>query len=259
MRVLPLVLALLVARSAYAAPGDVLQRYTLDLSGSACAFSGEPHTPVGILVKGTRLYVSCWSDTTISTFNVKTGARIGAPKSISGLTRLGALTFDKLTKQIYACGDGGWVGIIDLTAQHFTPVFAAACVDGLLWDATDDTFWAGGDDAPTIEHYMADGTLISTTDIHAMIGGCGRTGIEAVGGKLFIGNPSCGIYTMTRALASASLFVTPSPLFVEDMACDSATFGKTLNKTALWVVHPYDTEVVAYEAPPKGSNRPPCK
>ena len=160
---------------------------------------------------------------------------------------------------IYACGDGGWVGIIDLTAQHFTPAFAAACVDGLLWDPTDNTFWAGGDDAPTIEHYTADGTLISSTDIHEMIGGCGRTGIEAVGGKLLIGNPSCGIYALTRTLSSATLFVTPSPVFVEDMACDSRTFAKTLNKTALWVVHPYDTEVVGYEAAPKGSGRPPCK
>ena len=89
--------------------------------------------------------------------------------------------------------------------------------------------------------------------------GCGRTGIEAVGGKLMLATPSCGIFTSTRAVASASLFVTPSPAFVEDMACDAKTFGRTLNKTALWVVHPYDTEAVAYEAAPKGSRRPACK
>src|SRR5947207_2685071 len=119
--VLSTVFVLLSAGATNAAPGDVLQRYTLDLSGSACQFSGEPHTPVGVLVVGTRLYVSCWSDQTISTFNVKTGARIGAPRAISGISRLGALTYDKLTKQIYACGDVGWVGVVDLTAQAFTP------------------------------------------------------------------------------------------------------------------------------------------
>src|SRR5205823_656987 len=120
---------------------------------------------------------------------------------------------------------------------------------GLMWDPLDNTFWAGGDGAPTIEHYTFDGTLISSTDFTGTLGGCGRTGIEAVNGQLMLATYDCGpIYASTRALDSATPFVQPDPAFVEDMACDSETF-RSLDKTALWVVHPYDTEVVAYEAP----------
>lgn len=259
LAVLPAMLVLLSAGAVSAASGDVLQRYTLDLSGTACVVSGEPTTPVGIVVQGTKLRVSCWSDHTVSTFDVRTGVLIGSPKVISGISLLGALTYNKAAKKLYGCADGGLVGIVNVKAGTFTTVFEAACVDGLMWDPIDNTFWAGGDAAPTIEHYMADGTLISSTDITALLGGCNRTGIEAVGGQLMIATVDCGpIYSVTRALDSATPFVSPDPAFVEDMACDSKTF-KSSNKTALWVVHPYDTEVVAYETPSSGPKRPACK
>lgn len=247
-------LALLGGGSAVAAPGDVLQTLTLDYSGTACAADGSH---VGIVVVGKKLMVSCWDDHTLLTFNVKTGARKGGPKVISGTTHLGALSYDTATKTLYGCNDGQ-VGIVNAKKKTFTPVFSADCVDGLMWDPIDGTFWAGGDGAPTIEHFASDGTLLSSTDVTGILGGCGRTGIEAVNGELLLGTYFCGpIYETTRALESAAPFVE-NPGYVEDLACDSKTF-KSQNKTAIWVLLAFDPVVTAYEAPASGPKAPACK
>jgi hypothetical protein len=247
----------LFSGAAGAAPGDVLQSFTLDRSGTECAPPASS-TSIGIVVVGKKLMVSCWDDHTISTFKTTTGARVGQPKVISGLQSLGALTYDSKTKKLYGCGDASSVGIVNAKAGTFTPAFSASCVDGLMWDPVGNTFWAGGDGAPTIEHYEFDGTLISSTDVTGILGGCGRTGIEAVNGQLMLATYDCGpIYASTRVLDSATVFVDDNG-YTEDLACDNKTF-KSLNKTAIWAVHAYDTEVVAYEAPASGSKRPACK
>lgn len=73
---------------------------------------------------------------------------------ISGANALGALAWDNGRGVIWGCSSLNTIGTIDLSTNVFTPAFnSQGCFDGLAYDGSDDTIWASGDAAGSIQHY----------------------------------------------------------------------------------------------------------
>jgi Bacterial Ig-like domain (group 1) len=245
-----------------AATGDNLRTITADQSGTACADAnrtGDASGAIGtgIAFDGTNLLVSCWQDDTIVEINPANGAQI-AIHHISGLSSpstslIGALAWDNTTSSLWACNAEDRVGTIDLVANTFTFKFTVVgCVDGLGYDANDDTVWASADAAPTIQHYALNGTLLSSTNISAALcpggGNCGNSGIGVGGPKLYLANNGGQqIFEATKDFSSINLFAS-FPRRLEDLECDNITFLPQ-NKAAIWSNDAYDNILNAWEIP----------
>jgi hypothetical protein len=245
-----------------AATGDNLRTITANQNGTACADAnrtGDASGAIGtgIAFDGTNLLVSCWQDDTIVEINPANGAQI-AIHHISGLVSpstslIGALAWDNTTSSLWACNDENRVGTIDLATNTFTFKFTVVgCVDGLGYDANDDTVWASADAAPTIQHYALNGTLLSSTNIQADLcpggGNCGNSGIGVGGPKLYLANNGGQqIFEATKDFSSINLFAS-FPRRLEDLECDNITFLPQ-GKAAIWSNDAYDNTLNAWEIP----------
>jgi hypothetical protein len=255
----PTLLAL--SGAATAATGDNLRTITANQNGTACADANRTGDATGAIgtglaFDGESLLVSCWYDDTIVEINPANGAQI-AIHTISGLTSsgslIGALAWDNTTSSLWACNAFNRVGTIDLTTNAFTFKFTVVgCVDGLAYDANDDTIWASADAAATVQHYQLGGTLISSTNVSGSLcpggGNCGSSGIAVGGEKLYLANNGGQeIFEAAKDFSTVTLFAT-FPRRLEDLECDNITF-LAANKAAIWSNDAYDNILNAWEIP----------
>jgi hypothetical protein len=254
---------LALSGTAPAATGDNLRTITADQNGTECADAnrtGDASGAIGtgIAFDGTNLLVSCWYDDTIVEINPVNGAQV-AIHTISGLvgnasgSLIGALAWDNTTSSLWACNNFNRVGTIDLTTNVFTFKFTVVgCVDGLAYDANDDTIWASADAAATVQHYALDGTLLSSTNVSGSLcpggGNCGSSGIAVGGEKLYLANNGGqDIFEASKDFSTVTLFAT-FPRRLEDLECDNITF-LAAGKAAIWSQDAYDNTLNAWEIP----------
>jgi hypothetical protein len=252
---------LALSGTAPAATGDNLRTITADQSGTACADANRTGDATGaigtgVAFDGTNLLVSCWQDDTIVEINPANGAQIAIHHIsglASGLSLIGALAWDNTTFSLWACNDSNRVGTIDLATNTFSFKFTVVgCVDGLGYDANDDTIWASADAAQTIQHYQLNGTLLSSTNVSAAIcpggGNCGSSGIGVGGPKLYLANNGGQqIYESSKDFSTITLFAS-FPRRLEDLECDNITF-LAQGKAAIWSNDAYDNILNAWEIP----------
>ena len=246
------VLALAFSGQAGAANGDNLRTIIIDRTGTACASynAAGNHSSVGVGVAfdGTNLLASCYSDNTITAVSPLDGSKV-VIHPITGASSLGALAWDNGRSVVWGCSSFSGVGTIDLTTNSFTYKFSSyGCFDGLAYDASDDTIWASGDGAGSVQHWTVTGGLISTTSISGKIGGCGNSGIAVGGPKLYLANNGCSqIYEVAKDFSTSTLFAS-FPRRIEDMECDNVSFASS-GKGAIWSIDAYDNVLNAWEIP----------
>lgn len=237
----------MLSSSARAANGDNLRTITADTSGTTC-----PNVGTGIAFNGTSLLLSCWTDSTITFVRPSDGSQVSV-HTISGVSGMGALAWDNGRGLLWACSsaDDVTVGLVNLVTNVFTPKFQSqGCIDGLAYDAADDTIWASADVSPTVEHFTSGGTLLTSTPVS--LGGCGNSGIAVGGATLYLANNGCSqIYTSNKSFSSPPALFASFPARLEDMECDDVTFAAQ-NVGAIWSKDAYDNTLNAWEIP-KGS------
>ncbi len=188
----------------FAANGDNLRTIIADRTGTDCVTTGPSgsHSSVGVGVayNGVNLLLSCYSDDTVTAVSPADGSQVMV-HHITGASALGALAWDSTNTQLWACSGFDTVGIVDLTANTFTPKFTttsvifgdgspgSGCFDGLAYDGMDNTIWASGDANDRLNHYSTTGAPISATNgMTGKLGGCGNSGIAVGGTNLYLAN-----------------------------------------------------------------------
>lgn len=247
-----------------AANGDNLRQIIADRTGTACvsynAAGDHGSVGVGIAFDGIKLLISCYSDNSITEINPADGSQI-VVHTISGASSLGAMAWDAVNNQLWACSGFGTVGIVDLALNTFTPAFdtyavafpgggtGSGCFDGLAYDGTDNSIWASGDVSDSVEHYTAPGVPISkTSGMYGLLGGYGNSGIAVGGAKLYLANNGGQqIYEALKDFSSVTLFAG-FPRRLEDLECDPVTFT-TQGVGAIWSIDAYDNILNAWEIP----------
>jgi pimeloyl-ACP methyl ester carboxylesterase len=226
---------------ARAADGDILR--TLTAQNYTCPIG------TGIAFNGTALILSCDSDTKLTYIDPANGQSLGTT-TVTGMTAIGAMAFDRERHRLWACGgfnDPG-VYLIDpvdgsSTFQFSTP----GCVDGLAYDGIDDTIWVSPDVSSWIYHYRTNGTLIETIPFNVA---CGNSGLAIGGPYLFMSNDGCSQIWRARRDAPASPTLFGSfPQRLEDMECDDITF-RGQGKAVIWSKDAYDGILNAFELNP---------
>lgn len=238
-------LTVLRAPLAEAADGTILRTITADVP--SCSVS------TGIAFDGSRLLVSCNYNNQIYAVSPSNGARL-TTYSISGVSAIGALAWDRGRGKLWACegfgGDDHRLWMIDLSTSVATFQFTTqGCVDGLAYDGADDTIWSSADVASSVQHFRTDGTLISSLSVSGKLGSCGNSGIAVGGPNLFLANNGCSqIYKAPKTLQTTTLFGT-YPARLEDLECDDITFAGS-GKAAIWSKDAYDNVLNAFELNP---------
>lgn len=254
-----------VAASVFAANGDNLRQIIADRTGTACASynAAGDHSSVGVGIAfdGVKLLISCYGDSTITEIDPADGSQI-AVHPIAGATALGAMAWDAVNGQLWACSSFGTVGIVNLALNTFTPVFdtysvafpggagnGTGCFDGLAYDGTDNTIWASGDVSDSVEHYtIAGGPISKTPGMYGALGGYGNSGIAVGGPKLYLANNGGQqIYEAAKDFSSVTLFAG-FPRRLEDLECDPVTFTSQ-GVGAIWSIDAYDNILNAWEIP----------
>jgi hypothetical protein len=248
--------------TAQAVDGDNLRTIIADRTGTACASKdaagNHNGVGVGIAFDGTNLLISCYNDSTVTEIDPADGSQV-AVHTIAGASSLGALAWDATNNRLWGCSSFNTVGIVDLAANTFTPLFnttavgfpngsGSGCFDGLAYDGTDDSIWASGDVSSTTEHYTTAGAPIAKFSNSGLIGGCGNSGIAVGQSALYLASNGCSqIYTVQKDFSSAVLFAS-FPRRLEDLECDPLTFD-ALGKGAIWSIDAYDNILNAWEVP----------
>jgi hypothetical protein len=234
--------------SALAADGDNLRQIIADRGGFPCssvdADGNHSGIGTGIGFNGTNLLLTCWGDNHVVEVSPADGHFVAA-HTIVGATDLRAVAWDDTRHVLWACNGTDTVGQIDLSLNTYVAVFVSqGCIDGLAYDASDDTIWSSDDVSPHTEHYTTAGVLISSNSNVGLIGGCGNSGIAASGSNLYLANNGCSqIYRVAKDFSSSSLFAT-FPRRIEDLECDNITFAP---KGAIWSNDAYDNILNAWE------------
>lgn len=244
--------------------GDNLRQIIADRTGTACASynaaGDHGSVGVGIAFDGIKLLISCYSDNSITEINPADGSQI-AVHMISGANSLGAMAWDAVNNQLWACSGFGTVGVVDLTLNTFTPTFStyavafpgglagSGCFDGLAYDGIDNSIWASGDVSDTIEHYTSSGAPLSqNSGMYGLLGGYGNSGIAVGGAKLYLANNGGQqIYEALKDFSSVTLFAGFARR-LEDLECDPVTFT-TQGVGAIWSIDAYDNILNAWEIP----------
>lgn len=235
---------------ALAATGDNLASF--DAAATAGIPACNSGVGTGIAYDGTSLILSCWSSNVLERVDAVSHLNNGQV-IISGLPNgddLGAMAWDEGRKRLWACNGQNTVVLIDVGAAavdlSVTPFTVPACVDGLAYDASDDTLWVSPDVSTTAYHYDLSGNQIAAFPV--ALGNCGNSGIAVGGPKLYLANNGCSeIYEVAKDFSSSTLFAS-FPARLEDLECDGKTFGPT--KGAIWSQDAYDRILNAWEIPP---------
>ncbi len=236
-----------------AATGDILSSFIPGPTGNgrAVAFDGD------------ILYYTFFGDTNIYMVDTD-GVSLGAIPNPGRTFTCGALSWDQ-TRNVLWCGsyDGSTVvytinpntGVASqqFDASAFGGIAQDSCygpgeeafIDGLAYDASDNTLWLSGDAAQTIYHLQTDGTLIASYTVpnHPTTGttGC-NTGITVVDDHLELAlqaGPDLGPHYIVRVaksnptgprIASFVSSAVDNP-GIEDLEFDSTTFAP---ECAVW-------------------------
>jgi hypothetical protein len=237
--------AITVGPAAKAADGTILR--TITAQNYSCSVG------TGIAFDGTNLLLSCNDNNKITAVSPLDGSFV-TDYEISGIPSIGAIAWDRSNSVLWACGgfsgDDHIVYVIDLAKKEASEAFSGGpgCVDGLAYDATDNSLWLSPDVSPTVYHYKRFGELIQSYP--ANLGSCGNSGLAIGGRYLFLANNGCSeIYRADRAdPAATELFGTYSAR-LEDMECDDVSF-RTTRQAAIWSKDAYDAVLNAFELNP---------
>lgn len=242
--VMPLSILGITAPAGHAADGTILRTVTAE--NYTCAVG------TGVAFDGTNLLLSCDSDNTITAVSPVDGHFVRS-YTISGVSAIGALAWDRGRNLMWACGgfngDDTIVYKINLDTSTATQAFSGTqgCPDGLAFDGTNDTLYLSADVATMVQHYKADGTLIENIDVTGKLGNCGNSGIAVGGSYLFLANDGCSqIYRSPKNDVSAPALFGSYPQRLEDMECDDLTF-RADGKAAIWSKDAYDGILNAFE------------
>jgi GDSL-like Lipase/Acylhydrolase family len=239
-----LTLGVAVAPRARAADGTILRSITAQ--DYACGVG------TGIAFDGQNLLLSCNDNNIITAVSTIDGSFVRT-YTISGLSSIGALAWDRSGQRLWACGgfygDDTAVYIITLStgsaAQQFTG--GPGCPDGLAYDGTDGTLWLSPDVSDTIYHYSTTGQQLAS---YPFTGACGNSGLAIGGPYLFAANDGCSeIYRAPRGDPTSMTLFGTFGARLEDMECDDITF-RTDGKAAVWSKDAYDGVLNAFELNP---------
>jgi hypothetical protein len=206
----------------------------------------------GLAFDGVDLLISCWSTNTIEVVSREDGAFV-ARHEISGISGIGAIAWDAANRQLWACDAANqFVSTIDLTNDTAQSRFASqGCIDGLSFDASDDTLWTSADVASSVQHYKPNGDLIDSFELNGTLGGCGNSGIAAGATMLFLANDGCSeVYQVPKDHLGVTgdegqtTLVGGYPARLEDLECDDQTFD---DKTVIWSKDAYDAVINAFD------------
>jgi hypothetical protein len=242
-----------------AANGDNVAHITADQSGTACetkAISGG--IGVGIAFDGSSLLLSCTNDNTITVVRPSggsPGSQVGHYTVTSSnpdyvMSSLGALAYDKSRNVIWACNAENDVGTINPSTHMFTKAFASnGCLDGLAYDALDDTLWTSPDATSSISHYRASDGMLLHDPYTPILGSGGNSGIAVGGSTLYLANDGGSeIYTVPKDFSGPATLFASFSARLEDMECDNVSFASQ-SKTVIWSVDAYDLTLNAWEVP----------
>ena len=233
--------AVVPASPALADNGSILR--TITAQSPSCGVG------TGLAFDGNQLLLDCWGSGQIWGVSPVDGHLLNT-YTIAGVSDLGAMAFDRGRNRLWVCSNRNEIDLVDLATQTASVAFTSqGCIDGLAYDGSDGTIWSSDDAAPTVQHYKIDGTLMSSSSVSSILGGCGNSGIAVGGSQLVLANNGCSqIYLASKSLASATLFGT-YPARLEDLECDDLTFSGA-GKAAIWSKDAYDNTVNAFELNP---------
>ena len=209
---------------------------------------------VGIAFDGENLWYSCVnSDPDLFRANPVTGA-VTASYNIAG--GLGALSYDAGRNAIWAGydDDSQTIRLIQLDADKnvtgTSTAFTASIggidlLDGIAYDAEDDSLYLSSDVSSTIYHLESDGDLITNFGV-APGSTCGNSGLAVGGQLLYEGFNGCNqVIVVDKSTPGIAEFdfatgQAEDPTFRdEDLECDTNTFaGQGLQ--VMWSVEAYD-------------------
>jgi hypothetical protein len=170
----------------------------------------------------TTEYASC-SDNEVVQYDWSGQYPGGGMDPMTGISRVGALAWDGGRHALWACADGNRVGT-------YTPAFAdsipfeqrfvsAGCETALAYDAVDDSVFTS-DGSGVVQHWTAGGTLLSSTDLTAQLGGS-HVRAMTFGGSLFVSTDTGDVYRLTAKLRRPTLLGNVGSEVV-DLECDDA-------------------------------------
>jgi hypothetical protein len=262
------VAACITPGEAAAATGDLLLSFDASAAGVPKCVSG--FTATGVAFDGHDLILSCTGDDTLHRVDPVSLTYNGAT-TIGGLpsTGLGALAWDAGRQRLWACNAPNTVVLIDLDSAatdafgplSLTTMPVEGCVDGLAYDASDDTLWTSEDVAGLVQHYDLSGGLIAEFQFSNVItaGPYGNAGIAVGASDLFLGELS-GVNTIWQVpsdFSGSTAFISGQGR-TEDLECDDHTFASLGGVSALWSLtpvggpgggSPYDRNLRAWELP----------
>src|SRR5919199_1446279 len=237
------------APAAGANTGDVLA--DIQAPGSGVAFDGQ---------------ALCYTDTAGLVLNAvtPTGAQAAPDVAITGATGVQALTYD-LTRNVFWGVDSTGLTVYtvnksglallqfainpatDLPGLCGSLTGCSTTIDGLAYDATDDSLWFLPNGSTRIYHIDTGGNPLGYVDVSSL--GCTRaTGIASDSDSLYA--TACGrviraAKTDTGTSSVASSFAAPS-LTSGDVECDDVTFP---NADAEWIRDTVDGHLRAEQIP----------
>lgn len=264
-----LVLALasaLAPASAVAVPSTL----TFSHNGTACQGTGgtanlpSGMSQTGIAFDGSQLMVSCWGDTSVTTFSPSSPST-STVYTVSGtlsnghaLAALGALAFDHSSGTLWACGSdtNGGAGapernmsdagrVVLNSGTHtgtYTSVFVShGCDNGLAVDpgtasGRAGNLWTSGDTATTIYEDTPAGTQVASVVVKPLLGATpANSGIAIGGGNFYLANPQTTtkrVYQVAPDFSTSTQVLSSSHRY-EDMECDDVTYSP---QTVIWVM-----------------------
>jgi plastocyanin len=260
-------MALVLALASVFAPASaaaVPSTLTFSHNGTACQGTGgtanlpSGMSQTGIAFDGSRLMVSCWGDTSITTFsplNPSTATVYTVSGTLSNghaLAALGALAFDRSSGTLWACGSDtkagsgapernmSDVGRVELNSGTYTSVFVShGCDNGLAVDpgTVPATLWTSGDIATTIYQYKPPSpTPMNSVAVGSLLGASpADSGIAIGGGNFYLANPQTTtkrVYQVAPDFSTSTQVLSSSHRY-EDMECDDVTYSP---QTVIWVM-----------------------
>ncbi len=235
-----LLLALLPAATAGAAPGSLVANVPLPVQGFGVSVASDCNAPLP------NIYYTLANDTLLYITN-KTGVLVGTRPirtAAGALVVIDEMAFDGGTGLLYGVEHNSnpeKVWIIDpvsgLATFDFTSVTNSLGTfrDGLAFDASDNSFWISGDVSTTIEHYTAAGGFINQITPKDASGGTlgAISGVQTgIGDQLYLGQNGLGVIVRVKKSDGSfiSSFASPGGRD-EGLECDPISFSPTL---VLW-------------------------
>jgi hypothetical protein len=238
----------------------------LSAGGTTQAATGDPvHTTVastacglgmGVAFDGQNLWFSCDSNPDLFRADPVTGAVSVSYTSGSGS---GAIAYDGVHNGLWtSVGFGSSVpGIqfVQLDAGKnpvsVTPAFdpgLGGLIDGIAYDAADNTLYISEDGAQVISHYTTSGAFLDARN-WAQFGTCQNSGLAIGGNGLFQGANGCTHVWVTDKVTNAPLFdfdTSAGGGRDEGLSCDPLTFAPT---EVMWSRDAFNNSATAFEIP----------